>query len=252
MTEFVDVALTDDVRLPYLAGAESVLAAVAGSFADDWEALAAAFAGLTLTPLFDTTPVEDIAAMADAAREHSGRELSGPVRLVRDPARVRHAGGRRRSGCPGSCRTRRCPNERLSDRAPRRPRGSGRHDNQLYTIANHAGRRRRGAFLTLHVSPQAVSETKVEGASIQGGLQGLVSTITYPLEPGTEIPLDVPGFLLVLAALAIPAADTTRDRAARWVAAAPEAAVDRRRAGATGRPGGRDRVVGVLGPVSER
>jgi hypothetical protein len=67
-----------------------------------------------------------------------------------------------------------------------------------------------GASLTLHVPPQAVSETKVEGASIQGGLQGLVSTITYPLEPGTEIRLDVAGVLTALAGLTIPAEDTTR------------------------------------------
>ena len=53
------MALTDDVRLPYFAGAESVRAAVAASSADAWEALAAAFPGLTLTPLFDTLPARD-------------------------------------------------------------------------------------------------------------------------------------------------------------------------------------------------
>lgn len=74
MTEFVDVALTDDVRLPYVAGAEEALADVAVAFAAAWEALAAAFPGITLTPLFDTLPVQDIQVMADTARQRSGEE----------------------------------------------------------------------------------------------------------------------------------------------------------------------------------
>ncbi|SCF19947.1 hypothetical protein GA0074695_4269 [Micromonospora viridifaciens] len=67
-----------------------------------------------------------------------------------------------------------------------------------------------GASLTVHFPPQAVSETKVENAEIQGGVQGRSSSILYPLEPGTEIRLDVAGFLEALAGLDIPPLDTTR------------------------------------------
>ena len=74
MTEFVDVALTDAVRLPYVSGAEAALADIDPLFAAAWEALAAAFPGITLTPIFDALPVDEIQAVADAARERSGEE----------------------------------------------------------------------------------------------------------------------------------------------------------------------------------
>ncbi|SCF19937.1 Subtilase family protein [Micromonospora viridifaciens] len=74
MTEFVDVALTDEVRLPYVPGAESALADIEPAFAAAWEALAAVFPGIRLDPLFDSLPVEEIQAMVDAARERSGEE----------------------------------------------------------------------------------------------------------------------------------------------------------------------------------
>jgi hypothetical protein len=69
MAELVDVALTDDVRLPYVAGAESALADVGTAFAAAWGALAAALPGITLTPLFDALPVEDIQAMTVVATQ---------------------------------------------------------------------------------------------------------------------------------------------------------------------------------------
>jgi len=74
MAEFVDVALVDAVRLPYVSGAQSALGDVADFFAAAWDALAAAFPGITLEPLFDSLPVEEIAAMAAAAAERSGED----------------------------------------------------------------------------------------------------------------------------------------------------------------------------------
>jgi hypothetical protein len=74
MTEFVDVALTDDVRLPYSQGAQFALADIDAFSAAAWDALAATFPGISLDPLFDALPVEDIAAITDAARERSGEE----------------------------------------------------------------------------------------------------------------------------------------------------------------------------------
>lgn len=74
MTEFVDVALVDAVRLPYVPGAQFALAEVDVAFAAAWDALAAAFPGISLEPLFDALPVEDIAAITDAARQRSGEE----------------------------------------------------------------------------------------------------------------------------------------------------------------------------------
>lgn len=70
MTEFVDVALTDAVRLPYVEGAQSALADTDASFAAAWDALAAAFPGISLDPLFDALPVEDIAAIGTTGIEH--------------------------------------------------------------------------------------------------------------------------------------------------------------------------------------
>jgi len=74
MTEFVDVALIDAVRLPYAEGAQSALAEVADTFAAAWDALAVAFPGITLDPLFTTLPADEIQAMADSARDRSGEE----------------------------------------------------------------------------------------------------------------------------------------------------------------------------------
>jgi hypothetical protein len=67
-----------------------------------------------------------------------------------------------------------------------------------------------GAVLTVAFPPQAVSEGKTEDASIQGGLQGERSTVRFGLPVGAEVPLDVAGFLELLATLDIPVADTTR------------------------------------------
>lgn len=74
MTEFVDVTLTGDIRLPYLSGAERALAEIDAAFATAWDGLAAAFPGVTLTPLFESLSAEEIQGMADASRERSGEE----------------------------------------------------------------------------------------------------------------------------------------------------------------------------------
>ncbi|MEZ0447202.1 S8 family serine peptidase [Cellulomonas sp. ICMP 17802] len=79
MAEFVDIALTDEVRLPYVEGAESALADLDPAFAAAWDALAAAFPGITLQPLIDALPVDDLRAMVDGARERSGEEPPDPV-----------------------------------------------------------------------------------------------------------------------------------------------------------------------------
>jgi hypothetical protein len=67
-----------------------------------------------------------------------------------------------------------------------------------------------GATLTVAFPPQAVSEGKTSDASIQGGLQGERSTIRFDLSAGAEVPLDVSGFLELIASFDIPLADTTR------------------------------------------
>lgn len=66
------------------------------------------------------------------------------------------------------------------------------------------------ATMTVVFPPQAVSETKVEGAFIQGGLQSRSSSIVFDLPAGTEIPLDLPSILELLAGLDVPVAGTTR------------------------------------------
>jgi subtilisin family serine protease len=81
MTAFVDVELIEGLALPYVAGAESALAdpALDPLFQDSWEWLVAGFPGLTLQPLFDTMPVEQIADLVDAIRV-GGEEPPDPFR----------------------------------------------------------------------------------------------------------------------------------------------------------------------------
>lgn len=67
-----------------------------------------------------------------------------------------------------------------------------------------------GASLTVSFPPQAVSEGKTENASIQGGLLGRRSTVRFDQPAGAQVPLDVAGFLELLATLDIPLASTTR------------------------------------------
>ncbi len=66
------------------------------------------------------------------------------------------------------------------------------------------------ATMTVVFPPQAVSETKAEGAFIQGGLQSRSSSIVFDLPAGTEVPLDLPSILKLLAGLDVPVAGTTR------------------------------------------
>jgi len=66
------------------------------------------------------------------------------------------------------------------------------------------------ATMTVVFPPQAVSETKVEAAFIQGGLQSRSSSIVFDLSAGTEIPLDLPSILEMLAGRDVPATATTR------------------------------------------
>ena len=70
MTAFVDVQLIEGLGLPYAPGAEAALldAALDPIFNDAWQAFVATFPGLTLAPLFDEVPVEDIADLVDAIR----------------------------------------------------------------------------------------------------------------------------------------------------------------------------------------
>ncbi|AUT74005.1 S8 family serine peptidase [Paraburkholderia hospita] len=67
---FVDVQLIDGLGLPYIAGAEAGLAdpQLDPLFDAAWQGLLAAFPGLSLQPLFDSLPVEQLADLVDAVR----------------------------------------------------------------------------------------------------------------------------------------------------------------------------------------
>ena len=67
---FVDVQLIDGLGLPYIAGAETGLAdpQLDPLFDAAWQGLLAAFPGLSLQPLFDSLPVEQLADLVDAVR----------------------------------------------------------------------------------------------------------------------------------------------------------------------------------------
>ena len=70
MTTIVDVQLVEGLGLPYAAGAEAGLldAALDPIFNDAWQAFVATFPGLTLVPLFDGLPVEQLADLVDGIR----------------------------------------------------------------------------------------------------------------------------------------------------------------------------------------
>jgi Subtilase family len=70
MMAFVDVQLIEGLALPYVAGAETALAdpALDPMFDAAWQALLATFPGLSLQPLFDAVPVEELADLVDAVR----------------------------------------------------------------------------------------------------------------------------------------------------------------------------------------
>ncbi len=66
----VDVQLIEGLGLPYLPGAESGLQdpGLSPLFNDTWQAFVAAFPGMTLMPLFDGLPIEQLADMVDGIR----------------------------------------------------------------------------------------------------------------------------------------------------------------------------------------
>jgi hypothetical protein len=70
MTTRVDVQLIDGLGLPYEPGAEAGLLdeGLDPAFNDAWQAFVAAFPGLTLVPLYDSLPVEQLADLVDAIR----------------------------------------------------------------------------------------------------------------------------------------------------------------------------------------
>ena len=70
MTTIVDVQLIEGLGLPYAPGAEAGLldAALDPIFNDAWQAFVATFPGLTLLPLFDDLPVEQLADLVDGIR----------------------------------------------------------------------------------------------------------------------------------------------------------------------------------------
>jgi Subtilase family len=67
---FVDVQMMEGLALPYVPGAEAALAdaALDPMFNAAWQGLLAAFPGLSLQPLFDELPVEQLADLVDAVR----------------------------------------------------------------------------------------------------------------------------------------------------------------------------------------
>ena len=70
MTAFVDVQLIEGLALPYEAGAEAALAAadLDPAFTMAWQGLLDTFPGLSLQPLFDGLPIEELADVLDAIR----------------------------------------------------------------------------------------------------------------------------------------------------------------------------------------
>jgi len=83
MTTIVEVQLVEGLGLPYTAGAEVGFldAALDPIFDVAWQAFVATFPGLTLVPLFDGLPVEQLADLVDGIRV-DGNELS----IAKDPA----------------------------------------------------------------------------------------------------------------------------------------------------------------------
>jgi hypothetical protein len=79
MTTFVDVQLIEGLGLPYAPGAEAGLldSALDPGFNDAWQAFVAIFPALTLVPLFDELPVEQLADLVDGIRV-SGDEPPNP------------------------------------------------------------------------------------------------------------------------------------------------------------------------------
>ena len=84
----VDVQVIEGLALPYVPGAEAGLAdpGLDPLFNAAWQAFVAAFPGLSLQPLFDGTPVEQLADLVDAVR--LGRR-SRPIRSSGSRSRVR-------------------------------------------------------------------------------------------------------------------------------------------------------------------
>jgi hypothetical protein len=70
MTTIVEVQVVDGLGLPYVPGAEAALLdeALDPVFNDAWQAFVATFAGMTLVPLFDGLPVEQLADLVDGIR----------------------------------------------------------------------------------------------------------------------------------------------------------------------------------------
>ncbi len=66
----IDIQLIEGLGLPYTAGAEAALehAALDPMFAAAWDQLLLAFPGVTLQPLFDALPIEELADLVDAVR----------------------------------------------------------------------------------------------------------------------------------------------------------------------------------------
>lgn len=79
MTALIDVQLIEGLGLPYVTGAEAALLdpSLDPAFNDAWQALVADFDGLTLSPLFDALPVEQLADLVDATRV-GGEEPPNP------------------------------------------------------------------------------------------------------------------------------------------------------------------------------
>ena len=70
MSTRVDVQLIDGLGLPYEPGAEAGLldAALDPMFNNAWQAFVTTFPGLTLVPLYDSLPIEQLADLVDAIR----------------------------------------------------------------------------------------------------------------------------------------------------------------------------------------
>src|SRR5262245_28437159 len=70
MTTIVEVQVVEGLGLPYVPGAEAGLLdeALDPVFNDAWQAFVATFAGMTLVPLFDGLPVEQLADLVDGIR----------------------------------------------------------------------------------------------------------------------------------------------------------------------------------------
>ena len=66
----IDIQQIEGLGLPYTAGAEAALehAALDPMFAAAWDQLLLAFPGVTLQPLFDALPIEELADLVDAVR----------------------------------------------------------------------------------------------------------------------------------------------------------------------------------------